>query len=102
MARIKGHSVDPRPLPLSRKICNGTGRSSDLFLLRRLPSNEPVAKIVVAMRPVKKRGGTHSRGNCCRLSRHSLLIPSIRLYEREPIHHKCNYNFPDITVALSF
>ncbi len=62
MARIKGHSVDPRPLPLSRKICNGTGRSSDLFLLRRLPSNEPVAKIVVAMRPVKNEAELTAEG----------------------------------------
>ena len=49
------------------------GRSSDSFRFRRLPGYPPVAEIVDSS-CARFRTGTYSSGNCCRFSRHSLLI----------------------------
>ena len=50
------------------------GRSSDSFRFRRLPGYPPVAEIVDSS-CARFRTGTYSSGNCCRFTRHSLLIP---------------------------
>ena len=62
--------------PVLRRLRNQSvmqGRSSDSFRFRRLPGYPPVAEIVDSS-CVRFRTGTYSSGNCCRLSRHSLLI----------------------------
>ena len=62
--------------PILRRLRNQSvmqGRSSDLFRFRRLPGYPPVAEIVDSS-CARFRTGTYSSGNCCRLSRHSLLI----------------------------
>ena len=64
--------------PILRRLRNQSvmqGRSSDSFPSRRLPgrtgaSGKRLSGLVVPFRVA----GTHSRGNCCRFSRHSLLI----------------------------
>lgn len=77
--------------PILRRLRNQSvmqGRSSDLFRLRRLPGYPPVAEIVDSS-CARFRTGTYSSGNCCRLSRHSLLIGR-RLYGllSEPLRGK--------------
>ena len=62
--------------PVLRRLRNQSvmqGRSSDSFRFRRLPGYPPVAEIVDSS-CARFRTGTYSSGNCCRLSRHSLLI----------------------------
>ena len=66
--------------PILRRLRNQSvmqGRSSDLFRLRRLPGFHQWLRLSHPFMP--STGGTHSSGNCCRLSRHSLLIGR-RLY----------------------
>ena len=62
--------------PVLRRLRNQfvmQGRSSDSFRFRCLPGYPPVAEIVDSS-CARFRTGTYSSGNCCRLSRHSLLI----------------------------
>ena len=62
--------------PVLRRLRNQSvmqGRSSDSFRFRHLPGYPPVAEIVDSS-CARFRTGTYSSGNCCRLSRHSLLI----------------------------
>ncbi len=56
----------------------GTGRSSDSFLFQRLPGLGGQWQKIAgnSLRRRYRSPGTHSSGNCCRFSRHSLLIPS--------------------------
>ena len=77
--------------PILRRLRNQSvmqGRSSDLFRLRRLPGFHQWLKIVDPS-CARFRTGTYSSGNCCRLSRHSLLIGR-RLYGllSEPLRGK--------------
>lgn len=77
--------------PVLRRLRNQSvmqGRSSDSFRFRRLPGYPPVAEIVDSS-CARFRTGTYSSGNCCRLSRHSLLIGR-RLYGllSEPLRGK--------------
>ena len=62
--------------PILRRLRNQSvmqGRSSDLFRLRRLPGFHQWLGLPHPFMP--STGGTHSSGNCCRFTRHSLLIP---------------------------
>ena len=49
------------------------GRSSDSSRMRRLPGFHQWLGLPHPFMP--STGGTHSSGNCCRFTRHSLLIP---------------------------
>ncbi len=77
-------------MPVLRRLrnqCLVRGRSSDSFRLRRLPGFHQWLKIVVTL-CVRFRTGTYSSGNCCRLSRHSLLIGGGLKTFSEPLRDK--------------
>jgi hypothetical protein len=73
---------DGTGLPFHRRLQNlcCTGRSSDLSRLLKPSHPTPLGRgrrtVVSMFRSHVPKGwrGTHSSGNCCRLSRHSLLI----------------------------
>lgn len=71
-------NIRPSPRPFSAGIRSKQAKAGLLTRFRRdaFPTRSQWRKNVAATNPKNIRNETHSSGNCCRLTLHSLLIPA--------------------------